>query len=99
MHLVTIGGMTDQEKLEAIREWAVTGIMRRAWPPGDGTAVMLELRRDLLTILGEHAPHSDGGIPQLLPASWEGFARSPEISPAEQIAASRRYISRTYGGD
>ena len=43
--------MSDGERLRVIREWAETGIMRRTWPLGDGTAVMLELRAELLELL------------------------------------------------
>jgi hypothetical protein len=48
----------DGERLRVIREWAETGIMRREWPLGDGTAVMLELRAELLELLGGATPQS-----------------------------------------
>jgi resuscitation-promoting factor RpfB len=63
--------MTDQEKLAALREWASAEVMKRPWPLGDGTAVMLQMRREVLDILtGGSAPASGAyGIPQSLPGS------------------------------
>lgn len=46
----------DRMRLDAIREWATTALMRRPWPPGDGTAAVLDVRRELLGLFDEQNP-------------------------------------------
>jgi hypothetical protein len=87
-------GCPDRTRLTAIREWATTTLMRKQWPLGDGTAVMLEVRRELLSLLGGEVTIPPSDLEVLLAiAAWSAREHADAL-PAALVHPAHDLLAR-----